>query len=278
MLSLRLAVLCSTAISLAMRLSTDRVQSNIGLLAMNYLICFVIAIAFPGTDALFVSAEGYGTAAILGGAQGLLYLLAFVLLQLNIRKNGVVLSAIFQRLGLLVPMVVSVFLFGEMPEGMQIVGFCVAIAAIVLINLEKEQTVMQFKLGLVLILLAGGCADVMAKLYEEWGDPALSSQFLLYTFALALVLCIPLVIWKKERPGVPEVLYGFAVGIPNYFCAKFLLASLETVPAVIVYPTFSVATILVVTLAGVVLFKERLGKRQWIAVGIILVALVLLNM
>ena len=27
---------------------------------------------------------------------------------------------------------------------------------------------------------------------------------------------------------------GVAVGVPNYFCAKFLLASLETVPAVIV--------------------------------------------
>ena len=109
MLSLILAVLCSTAISLAMRLSTDRVQSNIGLLAMNYLVCFVIAVGFTGIDALFVSTEGYGTAALLGGAQGLLYLLAFVLLQLNIRKNGVVLSAIFQRLGLLVPMVAIEF-------------------------------------------------------------------------------------------------------------------------------------------------------------------------
>ena len=77
---------------------------------------------------------------------------------------------------------------------------------------------------------------------------------------------------------MPEVLYGFAVGVPNYFSAKFLLAALETVPAVIVYPTFSVATILVVTLAGVALFKERLGKRQWTAVAVILVALVLLNL
>ena len=78
---------------------------------------------------------------LLGGAQGALYLVAFVLLQLNIKKNGVVLSAIFQRLGLLVPMVTSVFLFREIPEGLQIVGFCVAIVAIILINLEKEQTV-----------------------------------------------------------------------------------------------------------------------------------------
>lgn len=278
MINLLLAVLCSAAISLVMRLSTNRVQGNVSMLAMNYLMCFLIAGTFTGWGNLLPIHEGSGMALLLGGSQGILYLAAFILLQLNIKKNGVVLSAIFQRLGLLVPMVVSVFLFGEIPEGMQVVGFCVAVAAMILINLEKEQTVMQFKLGLVLLLLAGGCADVMAKLYEEWGDPALSSQFLLYTFALALVLCLGLMVWKKERPGVPEVLYGFAVGIPNYFCAKFLLAALETVPAVIVYPTFSVATILVVTLAGILLFKERLGKRQRAAVAIILVALVLLNL
>lgn len=45
----------------------------------------------------------------------------------------------------------------------------------------------------------------------------------------------------------------------------------------IVYPTFSVATILAVTLAGVCLFKERLRPRQWAALAVILVALVLLN-
>ena len=278
MLSLILAVLCSTAIALAMRISTERVQSNVGLLAMNYLTCFVIAVCFTGVGSLFTAAEGWGTAFGLGAAQGVLYLAAFLLLQLNIRKNGVVLSAIFQRLGLLVPMVVAVFLFGEIPETMQIIGFCVAVFAIVLINLEKEQTVMQFKLGLLLILLAGGSADVMAKLYEEWGNPALAPQFLLHTFGVALVLSVALMLWKKERAGWKELLYGAAVGVPNYFCAKFLLAALETVPAVIVYPTFSVATILLVTLAGVVLFKEKLGKRQWAAVAIILLALVLLNL
>ena len=39
----------------------------------------------------------------------------------------------------------------------------------------------------------------------------------------------------------------------------------------------SVATILAVTLAGVVFFREKLTRRQWLALGAILAALVLLN-
>jgi len=85
------------------------------------------------------------------------------------------------------------------------------------------------------------------------------------------------VIRKKERPGGKELLYGALVGIPNFFSAKFLLGALEALPAVIVYPTYSVATILAVTLAGVFFFRERLTVRRWIAMGGILAALVMLN-
>ena len=57
-----------------------------------------------------------------------------------------------------------------------------------------------------------------------------------------------------------------------------MLAALIDIPAVVAFPTFSVATMLLVTLAGTVFFREKLSKNQWIALVIILVALALLNM
>ena len=146
-----------------------------------------------------------------------------------------------------------------------------------MINLEKDETGRGFKFGLIILLLGGGMADAMSKVFEELGNPKFAPQFLFFTFASALVLCICLTLLKKQKIGKNEALYGALVGIPNFFSAKFLLKSLETVDAVIAYPTFSVATILVITLVGVLAFKEKLGKRQWCALGIILAALVLLN-
>ena len=67
------------------------------------------------------------------------------------------------------------------------------------------------------------------------------------------------------------------IGIPNFFSAKFLLGALAKLNAVVVYPSFSVATLLIVTLTGVVLFRERLSRQQWAALGAIVAALVLLN-
>lgn len=277
MIYLLLAILSSAAVSLGMRLSTGRISGNNGMLAMNYLMCLLLAGGFAGIGNLFPLSPALPTTLAMGTVNGILYLLGFILLQLNVKKNGVVLSATFMKLGLLVPMVISVFLFGEIPALLQSIGFFLAVMAIVLINFEKSDSALQFKTGLVLLLLAGGGGDAMSKIFEELGDTALSPQFLFYTFLAAFLLCAVLTLWKKEQLGVAEVLFGLLVGIPNFFSARFLLLALHDLPAVIVYPTYSVATILVITLVGVVFFKERLGKRQWLALTAILAALALLN-
>lgn len=277
MIYLLLAILSSAMVSIVMRLSTNRVQNNVAMLVMNYLMCLVLAGMYTGFGNLFPQAGMLPQTLGMGAIHGALYLASFVLLQVNVKKNGVVLSATFMKLGLLVPMVLSVVFFGEQPELLQIIGFITAIAAIVLINMEKDSPVMGSKLGLALLLIGGGGADAMSKVFEELGDKSLSDQFLFYTFIAALALCIMLMLYKKQRPQKAEIFWGLLIGIPNFFSAKFLLRSLEDVAAVIAYPTYSVATMLVITLAGVLFFKEKLGKRQWVALGVILVALALLN-
>ena len=278
MLHLVLAILSSAMVSITMRLSTDRVSGNVSLLAMNYLTCAMLSALWGGVGSLFPAAPTLGNALLLGFISGVLYLTGFAIFQACVVKNGVVLSAIFMKLGLLVPMVLSICFFHEVPGLPQILGFLLAVAAIILINFEKGTSAMQFRAGLIFLLLFAGGADGMSKVYEELGDPALSNQYLFYTFLVATLLCVPLCIYKKDRPGRNEVLFGMLVGVPNFFAAKFLLGALESLPAVIVYPCFSVVTILLITLAGVLFFKETLGRRQKTAIGIILAAVVLLNL
>ena len=277
MIWLLLAILSSAMVSIIMRLSTHRVKNNVAMLVMNYLMCLVLAAMYTGAGELMPSSAALPKTIGMGAVHGALYLASFVLLQVNVKKNGVVLSATFMKLGLLVPMVVSVFLFGEVPTLPQSVGFVTALAAILLINMEKDSALVQSKAGLALLLVGGGAADAMSKVFEEWGDRALADQFLFCTFASALLLCIMLMLAKKQRIEKGEIFWGLLIGVPNFFSAKFLLLALRDVSAVIAYPTYSVATMLVITLVGVLAFREKLGRRQWIALGVILVALALLN-
>lgn len=277
MLNLLLAVISSALVSITMRFSETKIRNNVAMLAVNYIMCGLLAWAYTGFAGIVPAAVGIRGTLLMGGINGVLYLAGFVLLQRNIQTNGVVLSSTFIKLGLLVSMVVSVLFFGERPELWQWAGFLLAVAAIVLMNYRPGEGKAGNTAGLILLLLAGGGGDAMSKVFEELGNSSLSGHFLLYTFLAAFALCILLVLIRKEKIGIWEWIFGLLIGIPNFFSAKFLLGALTDIAAVIVYPVYSVATILAVTVTGVLVFREKLEKRQWMALAMILVALILLN-
>lgn len=274
MLYLFLAICSSACVSIFMRLSERKIQNNVAMLVLNYLMCTLLSAAYAGTG---VSGVGLPTTVVMGTFNGALYLISFVLLQVNVQRNGVVLSSTFMKLGLLVTMAVSVCVYHEVPGKLQVLGFLIAVAAIILINYRKEGTAAGFKSGLLMLLLCGGMADAMSKVFEESGVPGMENHFLFVTFFAAMILCTSLMLCKKQRPGKWEILFGLLIGIPNFFSSKFLLRALEDVAAIIAYPVYSVTGILLVTAAGVLFFREKLKMRQWIALGLILLALVLLN-
>lgn len=278
MFYLLLTILGSAMVSILMRLSEGKIKNSIGMLEANYIICFFVSAALAGFGNLFPSLPGIGATQIMGSITGVLFLICYLVMQLNVQRNGVVLSSTFSKLGLMVSIVVSILFFGEKPSLPQVVGFILAIGAIFLINYRKEKTEADFKPGLVLLLLFGGAGDAMAKVFEELGDTRQEPQFLFYTFLVALILCTGIMLAKKQRIGRWEMLFGALIAVPNFVSSRFMLRALASLPAVIVYPAFSVGTILVVTCTGILFFREQLSKRQWIGIGAILVALVLLNL
>ena len=278
MLYLLLAIFSSSLVSIVMRLTKTRVKNETSLLAVNYVTCILVAGGYAGVGNIVPQGAGSMWPVGLGAVTGALYLLGFVLLQWNVGKNGVVLSSTFMKLGLLVPIVCSVLFLGEKPTVMQGLGFALAVAAVLLMNGGGDKTAARARGTLVLMLLACGTGDFMSKVYEVLGPQEFSDRFLLFTFLSAFVLCLVLMLRKREKPGVAELCWGALLGLPNYFSARFILGALgQGVPAVIVYPTFSVATMVVLTVAGVVFFREKLRRREWLGIGIILAALVLLN-
>ena len=277
MFFLILAILGGSALSIMMRMSEGRVKSKISMLAVNYITCILLCGVHMNFD-LAIEADGSGFALGLGMITGVFYVVSLLLMQLNIRKNGVILPSVFSRLGgLLVPLAVAICFFGESPTVLQIIGAVIAGVAIVAINAGSEKAAVTSVLPLFALLLSDGLATTMSTVYEKMGASELGTQFLFYTFGTALLICLVLILKNGERFGLPEILFGLSIGIPNFYASRCLLQALETVPAFIAYPTRGVACIVVVSLAGILMFHEQLRKRQWAAIGAILVSVALLN-
>ena len=105
MFYLLLAIVSTAMVSIIMRLSEKKSTSGIGLLLVNYVMCTFLSWVFAGP--MEMGPLLHITAAM-GAVNGVFYLAGFLLLQWSVKKNGVVLSSTFMKLGLLVGMAVSV--------------------------------------------------------------------------------------------------------------------------------------------------------------------------
>ena len=127
----------------------------------------------------------------------------------------------FSLLGVIVPTVMAILFFGETPRILQVIGIVLTLLAIVFMQGKGDKA--GSLAGLIGLLLCGGLADAMSKIYAQYGAPALSNHYLMYTFFVALVLCALLCVKRGERLTLRDALCGVAVGVPNYFSARFLL-------------------------------------------------------
>ena len=279
MLFLILAVASSSLIAVVMRATEEKQRSAMGMFVVNYLVCSVISCLFAGRIAFFSPLPGFGRAMVLGSVTGALYLLNFVLYRLNIEKNGMAMASTFMKLGVVISTLIAVVVFREMPSLPQILGILLAAASILMIHTDRAQGGSSSGIWLLpLLLVLGGITDSMANVFDKTGDPAVRDYYLFYIFAAAFVISLIFLLVRKEGMGRWEVFSGILIGIPNYFSSRFLLLSLGSLPAVIVYPAVSVGTIAAVSLAGFLLFREALSRRKLLAMAVIALSLILLNL
>ena len=275
MLFLILAICSSAMVAIVMRTAQTKVSNPTGLLAGNYIVCVLMGFSLSIPELGSANFTGLPFSVLLGVLNGGIYLGSFALMQWSTRHNGVVLSSMFMKLGVLVSTLASIVCFGETPTLLHMFGFALAIASILIINYNPGTAFSRSSWVLILMLVMNGMTDGMSKIYEVFGNASLGNTFLLFTFFSALCLCLLYMKRKREHLGKKELLYGALLGIPNFLSSLFLLKALSSIPAMIAFPTFNVAVILVVALAGTVLFRERLSSKQITGGLLICIALAL---
>ena len=282
-----LAILSSSVLAVVLKyLNTE---NTFGVYFVNYCTCALLSFLFLEPKSLW---NGDFFPLGLGMCSGLLYLAALIAYGYSIRRSGAVLSSVFSRLGVLVPILLSLCFFGERPSPLQLCGLGLALLATVVMNLKPGAEKSFSALPLLLVLLLNGSSDSMSKVFAQGGSRRDDGLFVFYTFLFAaLFTLVPLLYGRGGKAGRAaigpavgkllgkrELLFGVAVGVPNFMASRFLLASLTDLPAFLVYPTYSVGAIVVISLISFLLFREKLNRRQLAGVGLILAALVLLNL
>ena len=287
--ALLVGILSSAAMTIVLKIFRRQRGNRYGIILGNYLTCVIIAFLMTPDKGLILQADP--STVICGIIAGILFVAALVSMQSSIRINGAILTSAFSRMGLIVPLLISTIFLREKIRIIQIPGILLVLIAFWLISTDKgsfrdqsspEEALQVRPLLLLLVLFTFGGGDAMARIFHYTGLQSENQLYFLILFTVAAFLAAALLLLEYRRTGkkpvLKEFLVGILVGIPNYFSSSLLLQALYGLPSFIVYPCFSAGTLVLVTILGAAVFQERPGRNTWIGLGLIIIALICLNL
>ena len=199
--------------------------------------------------------------------------------------GNVSVAVMFANFGMLVPIALSCVLYGDRPSALRLVGiFLTALAFLVTVKRgagKGERTYLVFAL---LSMLMNGASLSVQKLYGKAGLSGGSFSFVAVSYLCcallsALVFAFLSLHGQKKTFRITRLPLLSAVGAG---AALACYLALNTYAARVIdgsfhYPAHSGGAILLSTLAGVLIFRDKLSVRQAVACVLGLFAIVLMN-
>lgn len=283
MIALALSILSSTLIFVVFKLyDTYRVQTLYAIV-VNYMVaCITGFFLYEGAvdiGQLLNTSWFWGPILM-----GVLFITIFNLMAKTAQVAGVSVASVATKMSLVIPVIVGIWLFDERLTFIQIIGIVLALAAVYLASLKQKHLVINRQTLLLpfLVFLGSGIIDTSIKYFEELhltdAEVPLFSSMVFGCAALSGILFIG--IRTKSTPlkvNFKNILGGIALGVPNYFSIYFLIRALRTdmLSSAAIFTLNNVAIVMLSTLVGIVLFKERLSLKNWGGVALAVVSIVL---
>ena len=301
MFYLTLAIISSAAIALIFKYSENTNSNRYLITSTNYFVASMISlfmiiskgllIEINKTSSFFSEVKQINSNLIfspyssiiwgllVGFIAGFFFFLSFIYYQKSVKENGVSVTGMIAKLGILIPMIFSIIIWKEYPSTIQWLGIILALTSIILVNMAPK-TLENFDLkpGLILLFFFGGLAEFSNKIFQKYAISDFKDVFLFTAFFTAFIISIFFTIKEKKPLRKKDILTGIAVGIPNLFSSYFLILSLNTVTTSVAFPLYSAGSIVLINLGGYFIFKEKISSKNKVAILMTIIALVLINL
>ena len=279
MIPLLLSTLFSAAFGLVVRYAQRRRCSLLAVGAINYLTAALVHVVLRAPKGIVDSSPLTWKIGILAGVA---YVTAYFFLFPFMKLRGVSISTAVVRLSVLIPMVFSVALWGERPNGMQMSGAVLALMSLPLLgshpSMERRSLRQREVLLLIALLVANGLCLLSVKGYNQTGVQGEESLFLGVLFSTAALISNGVWFMRRAGSGRGDILPGVMLGMCNALANLALVEALQQLPGVLVFPFYSsVGLVVTVAFAGLV-WRERISRVEALGMTVAVGAAVFINM
>jgi len=209
----------------------------------------------------------------------------FLILALSIKNIGIVKTDIAQRLSLFIPILAAYFIFKEDFSQLKFIGIALAFPAMILIlSRNKSEDSNQKKwIYPALVLLGFGIIDVFFKqIALQKSFPYTTSLFIVFciAFVVALLFTGYSVLIQKKKLQFVNLIFGSILGILNFgniLCYLKAHKAFADNPST-VFASMNMGVIILGSLAGILLFKEKVTLKNYIGIVLALGAVILITL
>jgi len=206
----------------------------------------------------------------------------FLFLAASVRQVGIVRTDAAQRLSLFIPILAAWFIFKEDFNIFKIIGILIGFPALGLILAKKSTGSGSNKAWAfpAIVLLGFGVVDTLFKKVVTFDAPNYTtSLFMVFIGAIILTffaMLYEIFVLKKTKFSFMNIAYGALVGIFNFGNILFYLQAHKEFSAnpSTVFAAMNMGVIVTGSLAGVLIFGEKLSLKNYIGIVLALLAIV----
>jgi drug/metabolite transporter (DMT)-like permease len=276
---LLLSIICSVSVAALFKIIKEKKVDIFPIIHFNYLLAIIFCYFI--FDSNFYSFTTYSSNMYIYIPLGVLLPVLFLILNKSIQQVGIIKTDIAQRFSLIIPILISIFVWNQEVAIGKIIGLVMAFVAIFLI-LYKEQSIKQNLsfISPILVLLGYGCVDVMFKKIALIKNISYTSS-LLFIFTLAFIISSILLIVLKSNTKytLKTVKWGLILGTLNFANIYTYIKAhqgLKDNPT-IVFIIMNLGVIILSTIIGYFIFKEKVSKINIIGIFIALMAIMVIT-
>ncbi|MGN7811632.1 EamA family transporter [Flavobacterium sp. 22076] len=276
MLFLILSVLCSVTVGVIFKITRKYNADPIQIITFNYVTALILCYFTFSPDLTVVHADAPWN---IYAAVGVLLPIVFLFLFTSIKYMGIVKTDAAQRLSLFIPIIAAWLIFKEDFNTYKVIGLVIGFIALLFI-LRKQSTNDQNKwIFPAAVFLGFGIIDILFKQIALFTAlPYTTSLFIVFDISLAVSLLVVVydVVLKKVQLSSKNILFGALVGIFNFGNILFYLKAHKAFaenPST-VFAGMNMGVIVLGSLVGLLFFKEKLSKINFIGIFLALIAII----
>ena len=272
MFNLIIAVLCSVAVSVLLKVARKRHIEIQQAIAFNYIVAlslswFLLKPDFKGLEFTDFIAQSENTPIFL--ALGILLPSVFIIMSKAVEFAGIVRSDAAQRLSLFLPILAAFLIFHEMLSQSKAIGIVLAFVGLFcLLSKPNEQSAVDFRgvLGLVGVWFGYGIIDILFKQVAKSGGAFPTTLFI--AFSLAACIMFIYLLFKRTQWNVASVVGGIILGVLNFFNILFYIKAHQSFGSnpTLVFAGMNIGVICLGTITGALIFKEKISKVNWLGI------------